>query len=248
MAHKTARWTRPKLELCTAAQNGSPIGFLSKRGIITGTRLAVMIKSLGSLRSVFSMRKLTHTQRKVGVVERKNSRRVTGSVIGVILAAVATHLLWTAYAQAAQRADAMKMLHQLPPVNAYPHAKVYSGTNDGFKSIVIVSVEPGQNSVSATLSGSWVVTYTGSNPPAVNQISLIGIVQHVAFNIALHGYTHPKVPVPIGMHRYLYHEVQWNNPAWAFDVTQTRNEFKTSVAVIRLASGQVVRIPQHRRP
>lgn len=169
-------------------------------------------------------------------------------MIGLMLAGVIAYVGWIAYAQASQRADAIKTLQELPPVNAYPNAKVYSGTKDGFRSIVIASVEPGQNSVSATLSGSWVVTYRGNNPPTVNRINLIGTVQHQRFNIVLQGFMPPKVAVPIGMHRYLYYEIQWNNPAWAFDVMQTRAEFQTSVAVIRLASGQVIQIPQHQRP
>lgn len=181
-------------------------------------------------------------------MKRKNHRFILGLVIGLILAVITAYIGWIAYAQASQRADAIKTLRQLPPVNAYPNAKVYSGTKDGFQSIVIVAVEPGDNSASATLSGSWVVTYKGNNPPAADQIGLTGIVQHLTFNIVLQGFTPPKVAVPLRMHRYLYYEVQWKNTEWAFDVTQTRAEFQTSVAVIRLASGQVIQIPLHQSP
>lgn len=58
------------------------------------------------------------------------------------------------------------------------------------------------------------------------------------------GFQPSLTAIRIGAHQYLYYETQWNNPTWAFSVTQSRLEFQTSVALIQLTSGQVITVPQ----
>ena len=168
----------------------------------------------------------------------------TVGILALVGVAAAVQLGWAHRAQAVKEARAIKAWQQIPPASAYPNAVAYQGTQSGFHSVTIASIVRGQNSATAGVAGSWVLTYTGNNPPLVQQISLTGIVRHTPFNIMVRGFQPSLTAIRIGAHQYLYYETQWNNPTWAFSVTQSRLEFQTSVALIQLASGQVITVPQ----
>lgn len=168
----------------------------------------------------------------------------TVGILALVVVAAAVQLGWAHRAQTVKEADAIKALQQIPRASAYPNAVTYQGTQNGFHSVVMASIVGGRNPVSAAVAGNWVLTYTGNNPPPVQQISLTGIVRHTPFNIMVRGFQPPLTAIRIGDHQYLYYETQWNNPTWAFSVTQSRAEFQTSVALIRLTSGQVITVQQ----
>lgn len=171
-------------------------------------------------------------------------RFTVGVVVLFAVAATTAKVGWDHYVQSAKEATAIKTLHQIPAASTYPNAVTYQGTGGGFHSVTIASIVGGQNSVTAGVAGSWVLTYTGNNPPSVREISLTGTVQHTQFYIMVRGFHPSTSPTRIGPHRYLYYETQWNDPAWPFRVTQSQAEFQTSVASIRLISGQVVTVRQ----
>lgn len=149
---------------------------------------------------------------------------------------------WTHYEERIAQVTAQKELKQIPPARVYPDAITLRGQRDGFQSVLIASVEGTYPSVVSVVSGSWVLTYTGNNPPEVTSLAVYGFVDNINYVIVLRSFSLPLHAVKIGPHRYLYWcTTQWSNP-WPFSPEQTRAEFRTSVVRIGLASGRDILI------
>lgn len=174
---------------------------------------------------------------------KSRASRKAPSVLFAILFGFTIYAGWTwlhhAHMLTERQHQAQVALRQLPrPTSYHPEPITVAGHTHGFHSAIVAAVGSLTTPAYSSLSGYWVLTYVGPNPPNLTGYVLWGVVSPSNHPIVV-GHGGRWTPIRVGPNRYLYWIVRWHHQeVTALPAALARHEFQTSRVTLQLASGR----------